>query len=89
MLNKDKSPREYAHIDPNNLPPSDKPPYQGTRAECLADALLDVIQASMEAGITQAEVDGAMKIVTDTLAEQERHRFRLHINDTKGAPEAE
>lgn len=89
MLNKDKSPREYAHIDPNNLPPSDKPPYQGTRAECLADAILDVIQAGLEAGLAQADVDAAMKIVTDTLAEQERHRFRLHVRDTGPATEAE
>jgi hypothetical protein len=81
MLNKDKTPREYAHIDPDNLPVSNKPPYKGTRAECLADAILDVIQAGLAAGLEQKDVDEAMRTVTDTLAMQERHRFRLHVKD--------
>jgi hypothetical protein len=84
MLNKDKSPRTYKHIDPENMPESTLPPYQGTNAECLADALLDVLQVAMESGMQQSDVDEAMRIVADTLAEQERHKFRLHLKDAGG-----
>ena len=80
MLNKDRTPRTYKHVDPKKLPESDLPPYRGTIAECLADALLDVIQIGMETGIGQQDVDEAMRLVTDTLADQERFRFRLHVN---------
>lgn len=83
MLNKDKTQRTYKHLDPENLPESVMPPYEGTNAACLADALLDVIQVTVEAGMTQQDVDDAMEIVTDTLAEQERQRFRLHIKETE------
>lgn len=89
MLNKDKTPRDFKHIDPENLPPSEGPPYKGTNGECLADGLLDVIQIALQSGMTQQDVDEAMKIVTYTLAVQERHRFRLLVKDTDTASEAE
>jgi hypothetical protein len=83
MLNKDKTPRQYRHIDPEKLDTSDIPPIGGTNADCLADSLLDIIQLALESGMTQPDVDEAMKRVTDTLADQERFRFRLHIRDEK------
>jgi hypothetical protein len=89
MLNKDKTPRDFKHLDPENLPESDGPRYVGTNAECLADGILDIIQMALGTGMSQQDVDGAMKIVNDTLAEQERHRFRLHVKDTGTATEAE
>lgn len=89
MLNQDKTPRDFKHIDPDNLPESSGPPYQGTPGECLADGILDIIQIGMQTGMTQQDVDEAMKIVMDTLAQQERHRFRLHVKDTGAATEAE
>lgn len=74
----DGTPRTYKHLDPDALPPTTHPPYRGTRAECLADALLDVVQIALESSMSQEDVDEAMTIVNRTLAMQERLRFRVH-----------
>lgn len=83
MLNPDRTPRTYKHIDPEALPESKGPPHPGTNAECLADGLLDILQIALETGLTQDEVDEAMQIVQNTLAAQERYRFRLHVRPSE------
>lgn len=71
----------YKHIDPDNLPPSDGPPYQGTNAECLRDGLLDVIYIALDAGMTMADVDAAVAGVVEHVSKLHRERFTVHQKD--------
>ena len=78
----DKKPiREYRFIDPSTIDTSDVPEIEGTNAQCLADALLDIIQLSLDSGMTPADVEEAMHIVAETRANVERARFTLHVKE--------
>lgn len=74
-------PYVYKHIDPENLPPSDKPPYRGSRSECLRDAILDVVHAGLDAGLSMKDVDEAVAAVVDHISRLHRERFKLHAKD--------
>ena len=82
----DKTRRDYRFIDPDKIDTSDVEPFYGTNAECLSEALLDVIMVAQDSGMTEQDVDEAIHIVSDYLANQERSKFRLHIltNEDEG-----
>lgn len=69
--------RAYRFIDPAQIDTSDIMPVPGTNAECLSEALLDVIMVAQDSGMTEQDVDEAMRRVLDYLAGQERAKFRL------------
>jgi hypothetical protein len=71
--------RDYRFIDPDKIDTSNVEPVPGTNGQCLADALLDVIMVGQDSGMTDADVDEALRIVNDYLAGQERRKFRLHV----------
>jgi hypothetical protein len=71
--------RDYRFINPDEIDTSDVEPIPGTNGQCLADALLDVIMVGQDAGMSDGDVDEALRIVHDYLAGQERNKFRLHI----------
>lgn len=71
------APYEYKHIDPDNLPASDRPPYQGTKSECLRDALLDVIHVALDSAMTMDDVDAALAQVVDHVARLQRSRLKV------------
>lgn len=71
--------RDYRFINPDDIDTTNVNPVPGTNAQCLADAVLDVIMVGQDSGMTESDVDEAMKIVADYLASQERAKFRLHV----------
>jgi len=73
--------REYRFLDPDSIDTSDVPHIEGSNAQCLADALLDIIQLSLDSGMTPADVEEAMEIVSETRANVERARFTLHVRE--------
>jgi len=81
MKNENSLDREYRYIDPDNIDTTGVEPPQGTNAECLSDSLLDIIQLAMHHGMTEEDVDEALKKVHETLAQKQRSRFKLHVKD--------
>lgn len=77
--------RDYRFINPDDIDTTDVEPIPGTNGQCLADAILDIIMVGQDSGMTDEDVDEAMRIVTDYLASQERNKFRLHIVQGKPA----
>lgn len=68
----------YRHIDPDNLPETDDPPFQGSQSECFAEACLDVIHIALDSGMTMDEMNAAMLQVVDHVARLNRERFKVH-----------
>ena len=77
----EKTTRDYRFIDPDKLDTSNVPHIEGTNAQCLADAILDIIQLSLESGMTAADVEEAMQIISDTRASLNRAKFTLHVRE--------
>jgi hypothetical protein len=71
-------PYKYVHIDPARLPPSDLPPFQGTRSACLASACLDVIHAGIDAGLSMDDVDKALVDIISHVSMLHRDKFKVH-----------
>lgn len=71
--------RDYRFIDPDSIDTTNVEPIPGSNGQCLADAILDIIMVGQDSGMSDADVDEAMRIVTDYLASQERNKFRLHV----------
>jgi hypothetical protein len=76
-----REPRPYRFLDPDKIDTTGMDPIEGTNAQCLADALLDVFQLSADAGFTEEELEEALTIFTDGVARRQRLKFRLHIKD--------
>jgi len=77
----DKPIREYRFIDPKTIDTSNVPHVEGSNAQCLADGILDIIQLSLDSGMTLLDVIEAMEIVEKTRALVERPRFTLHVKE--------
>ena len=75
------SDREYRFIDPDDIDTSDVGPILGTNAQCLADALLDIIQVSLASGMTNQDVEDAMQMVIAGRAALVRPKFKLHVKE--------
>lgn len=78
---KKNEPREYRFLDPEELDTSEVGHIEGTYAECLADALLDIIQLSLASGMTESDVDEALLKVEQARADMQRAKFTLHIKE--------
>jgi len=72
-------PRKYRFINPDEIDTTDIGPIKGTYAECLADALMDIIQLSLESGMADSDVDKALQKVSELRASGRRSRFTLHV----------
>lgn len=81
MPDKHKLERDYRFIDPDELDTSNIPEISGTVEECLADALLDIIQLALEKGLARDGVERALSMVHDALARQSRAGFKLHVRE--------
>lgn len=86
-MNPKNEKRDYRFIDPDSIDTTDVEPIPGTNGQCLADAILDIIMVGQDSGMTDADVDEALRIVTDYLAGQERNKFRLHIVQDEASSE--
>ena len=71
--------RDYRFVDPDNIDTSNVGYIEGTNAQCLADAMLDILQVGLATGMTQKDVDESLRIVQDTLADSTRASFKLHV----------
>lgn len=78
----------YKHIDPNNLPESDRPPHPGTHAECLRDGLLDVVHIAVEAGMSWNDVDEAVAAVVHHVSKLRRERLVVLLGKKRGGKAA-
>lgn len=78
-LDQENEPRRYRFIDPDAIDTSGIGPIAGTYAECLGDALMDIIQLSLDSGMADADVDEALDRVAELRARGRRSRFTLHV----------
>jgi len=49
--------------------------------EVLAETILDLIQVGVAEGMSQEEVDGALRRVSDYRARKIREKFTLHVRE--------
>jgi hypothetical protein len=78
-MTKKNEPREYRFIDPDKIDTSKVGPIKGTYAQCLGDALMDIIQLSLDSGMSDEDVDKALRFVHEQRASGRRAAFTLHV----------
>lgn len=78
--------RDYRYIDPDNLEVEGIEEPTGSNAQCLADAMLDILQLGESEGMSKQDVDEAMRIVAETRSEMNRPQFKLILGGSKQEP---